>query len=296
MKLNTKIISVDPNKLKLLEKNARFMKHEEFKKLVDNVRRDGKLTSVPFCCLGSDGKYEVLSGNHRVMAGIEAGLETIDVMVTDDDLSEQQKIAIQLSHNAIVGQDDPATLKDLYEKITDIDLKGYSGLDDKTLELLDSVNKISFSEAKLEFQVLNMIFLPDELERAKQVIDKAREEVRKDSETWLANYKDYDRWLDAVENASSSYGIKNVASAVDIVLSVFERHMSDLSEGWIEENSSFVPIESVIGRRKIPIQCARSLLKAVTKIRETGRAEDFVNALQIMSEDFLSGCEQCGEV
>lgn len=48
-------------------------------------------------------------------------------------MSEEHRIAIQLSHNAIVGQDDPDILKKLYDKILDIDLKEYSGLDDKTL-------------------------------------------------------------------------------------------------------------------------------------------------------------------
>ena len=118
--INTRIIEIDPRELKLLKMNARFMRHEEFQRLVANIKRDGQLTSAPFAALDpADGKYEVLSGNHRVQAAISAGLQTIPCIITDDPLSEEQRIAIQLSHNAIVGQDDPDILKKLYDKILD---------------------------------------------------------------------------------------------------------------------------------------------------------------------------------
>src|SRR3990167_530048 len=78
-KMQTKIIRIDPRKLKLLEVNARFMRHEVFMQLTENIKKDRALTSVPFCAIYQyfnaggviptyeDGTliYEVLSGNHR---------------------------------------------------------------------------------------------------------------------------------------------------------------------------------------------------------------------------------------
>lgn len=81
LKVETQIIKIDPSELLLLELNARFMRHEQFARLVQNVRNDGKLTSVPFAVREDDGRYRVLSGNHRVQAAVEAGLTTIDCMV-----------------------------------------------------------------------------------------------------------------------------------------------------------------------------------------------------------------------
>lgn len=75
--MQTKVIHVDPKTLKLLEMNARFMRHEEFQRLVANVKKDGQLTSAPFAARNADGTYEVLSGNHRVQAAIAAGVESI---------------------------------------------------------------------------------------------------------------------------------------------------------------------------------------------------------------------------
>ena len=40
---------VDPKKLILAKKNARFMKPETFKALTSNIKRDKNLSSVPFC-------------------------------------------------------------------------------------------------------------------------------------------------------------------------------------------------------------------------------------------------------
>ena len=49
--INTRIIEIDPRELKLLKMNARFMRHEEFQRLVANIKRDGQLTSAPFAAL-----------------------------------------------------------------------------------------------------------------------------------------------------------------------------------------------------------------------------------------------------
>ena len=104
-----------PGELKLLEKNARYMKAEQFQSLVENIKKDGNLSSLPLCYREKDGKLRVLSGNHRVQAGRQAGVEQILVMVVGDEKDSDARLAIQLSHNAIAGQDDLVILKELWE-------------------------------------------------------------------------------------------------------------------------------------------------------------------------------------
>lgn len=270
--MNVFTLEMNPRDIKLLETNARYMKHEEFNRLVANVRRDGKLTSTPFLCKDKDGRWLCLSGNHRTRAAIEVGLETITCLATDDELSEEQKIAIQLSHNAIAGQDDPATLKALYEKILDTSLKEYSGLDDKTLDLLDKFSSISISEANLQFQTLSMVFLPNELEAARKIIDVAKDQAKSSHDIWFARMEDYDRWLDAQEIISSAHNVKNVATAVEIILKVFERNVTQLSEAWEDttDDKRWVPLETVIGRSKIPAGSAKIIKKALDKMVGSG--------------------------
>jgi hypothetical protein len=292
--METKIIEINPKELKLLELNARYMRHEEFKRLVDNIKRDGKLTSVPFAWLDpEDNKYLVLSGNHRVMASIDAGLEKINVMVTHDKLTKQQRIAIQLSHNAITGQDDPAILKELYEQIIDVDMKIYSGLDDDTLGLLEKVQPMSLSEANLAFQTLSIAFLPNELEEAKEVLDEAIKLAKAD-ETWLARYSEYDDWLDSVEIAGSAAGIRNNATAIKIMLDVFKNNITDLAELYKDDNrktGEWVPIAPIFGTNNIPIKVAQILMKAIDKMlsRQEITKKNIWQALEYWAADYLAG-------
>jgi len=263
--VKTEIITIDPREIKLLELNARYMRHEQYQLLVENIKRDGKLTSVPFCWKTPKGEWECLSGNHRVMAAIDAGLETIDVMVTEEKLTEQQRIAIQLSHNAIAGEDDPAVLKELYLKIDEIVWKEYTGLDDKTLKLLEDVELHSISPVSLEYQIISFAFLPDEAEKAKQVFDELITLIQ-GNEIWAARYKDYDKFLDTLSQVSDSYDVKNTATAISLMLKIVERHITDLSEGWINEDDKDkrrgrVPIASAIGTDLIPVRTAKRLKK-----------------------------------
>jgi hypothetical protein len=107
----------DPSAIKLLSKNARYMSHEMFENLVSNIKRDGALSSMPLCYREPDGTLLVLSGNHRVQAAAQAGLKQILVMVIDKELTREEQVAVQLSHNAIDGKDDPPMLKQLWDEI-----------------------------------------------------------------------------------------------------------------------------------------------------------------------------------
>lgn len=291
--MKTEIIRVNPKELKLLEMNARYMRHEEYAKLVNNIKADGRLTSVPFCWKTPEGKWEVLSGNHRVSAAADAGLEEIDVMVTEEPLTEQQRIAIQLSHNSIAGQDDPAILKALYEKIDVLDLKIYSGLDDKTLELLADVKPFSLKEANLEFQSITVVFLPDELEKAKTVLDEVRKILPKTQEKWMARFSAYDKWLDSVETAGDSHGVKNTATAIDVILKVFNDHITDLSKVWEDEKSrkAFVPLSTIFGLNSIPPDAAKIVKKAIDKMMSRGvvRPRNLWQCLEYWAADYLAG-------
>lgn len=286
------IVSVD--ELEFLEKNARFMKNEQFQNLVNNIKKDGGLSSVPFCYLTEEGKYRVLSGNHRSQAAIEAGLKQIPIMFTDKKLSKEEQISIQLSHNSITGQDDPIILQELYDEIEDLSLKYYSGLDDKLLEQLENVQITGISEAQLNYLMLSFLFLPEEIEHVKEVFERAKESIN--SETILARYGEYDRLLDAQEKTQSAYDVHNGATSLMLILDIFEKHQEDLQEGYLDEegevkHKKFVPISSVLGEDYIPSETASVLKKAVDKMISKG---DITNKnkwqiIEYLAADFLAG-------
>lgn len=264
---------MDPRELKLLEVNARYMRHEMFQQLVVNIRRDGKLTSVPFAWYDGS-EYEVLSGNHRVAAAVEAGLASIEVMLTDDELTDDQRIAIQLSHNAISGEDDPQLLRQLFERIGNVDMRLYSGLDDQALDLLSEVDPISFTEASLKFANVSMIFLPEDLAEAQAILGEALTSASGADEIWLNRIPEYDSLLDALDTTSSAHGIRNTATAMMIIMEMFRAHIGDLAEA-IEErgDSEWVPISVLLGTDKIPVSLARGLAKRIDKELAGGKIE-----------------------
>ncbi|OPF70756.1 hypothetical protein VT50_0235925 [Streptomyces antioxidans] len=270
------MVQGDPRTLTLLDLNARFLPHEQFRQLVANIQRDGCLTSTPLVWNdGDSGRLIVLSGNHRTLAAIEAGLEEIWWMQIDQPLPRQRQIALQLSHNAIAGQDDPAILKELYEELESVEWRQYTGLDDKTLDLLENVDVASLGEANLDFASVQLMFLPDELERAEAAFDAARATGAAD-QRWVAGLEQYEPVLDAMETSRAAYKIGNSATALGVILAVFERHLAELAEGWFDAASGeahrggTAPLETVFGVREVPVETAAAIRAAVDRLVREG--------------------------
>jgi hypothetical protein len=299
--ISTRVERIDLRSLKLLELNARFMRHETFQRLVENLRRDGRLTQTPFAVRPDESVpvdplgagYVVLSGNHRVQAALQAGIESDFVLLCDDLLPEAQRVAIQLAHNAINGEDDPAILKALYEQIDTIDWKLYAGLDDKALGLLQEVKPVPINEANLSFTTLSIVFLPDELEHVREIFDMARA-VAKAEEYWLVRGASYDPLLDALEMAAASYHVKNQATALDIILQLFMAHLEDLVPGYMTSEGSpvhtgSVPLAAVTGKLNLPAKSATIIRKAVERLKGTGETKTAMEGLVTLAQAYLDG-------
>ncbi|MGI5293091.1 hypothetical protein ACQEVF_58635 [Nonomuraea polychroma] len=277
--LNVVNVTRDVRKLRRLTVNARFMSQAKYSQLVDNIRRDGCLTSVPLIWAEPghpEGGELILSGNHRCNAAQDAGVYMIDCkMINNPDLSKARRIAMQLAHNAIDGEDDPATLAQLYEEIDDVDWRGYAGLDDKELQLLEKVNLESLSEANLEFTTVQIVFLPAELEAARACLNDIPTSA---DETWLAARRDYETTLDALTSVHGAHNVGNVATAFGIMLQVFERHLTDLADGYddgtdIPRHKGSVGLETVFGSRAIPAADAIVLRRALKFAEDHGEIE-----------------------
>ncbi|MGW4007943.1 ParB N-terminal domain-containing protein [Streptomyces sp. NPDC004763] len=291
-----KLVRRDPRTLTPLEVNARYMRKEEWDRLVENIRRDGCLTSTPLLYSGGEydeGRELILSGNHRTKAAAEAGIEEIDCMLIEEHLTRQQLVAIQLSHNAIAGQDDPATLKQLYEELDDVDWRAYSGLDDEQLQLLAEVSPEGLSEANLDFATVSLIFLPAELEAAREAFDQAR---LGQNESWLAARADYMQTLDTLASTHAAHKVGNVATALHAILAIVERHLDELQEGYTAPNgehlhSGHVGLETVLGARTLPAPAAVTLNKAIAAAEGRGDIEQGQGwrLLERLAGEYLSG-------
>lgn len=275
----------DPRTLTLLAENARFMPHEMFQRLVDNLRRDGVLTQWPFVWHNQEtGERIVLSGNHRVDAAIQAGLTSIDWTECDEPMSKDERLGYQLSHNAISGEDDPTVLKRLYESIEDVDARLFSGLSDNALDLMGDVDMSSLAEANLDFTTVQIVFLPPEYERALAAVDLARKMSA--DVTWIAVESQHYKVLDAIEDARESAHVINVATALDVLLDVWDRHREDLRSGWLGDDGHVlggakddVPITSIAGH-VMPAAQGAFVVRAIEKMKNRGEIKDSWEAIE----------------
>ncbi|GGZ23415.1 hypothetical protein GCM10010387_15720 [Streptomyces inusitatus] len=294
--MKTEIRTGDPRSLRLLDLNARFMRHEQYQQLVANVRRDEALTSTPFVWHDVEtGDRIVLSGNHRTKASIEAGIDEITWLETSDALTESQRLAIQLSHNSIAGEDDLAILKSLYERIDDLDLRQYAGLDDATLELLADLDSPSLGEANLSFQTLAIVFLPDDLKDAQAVIREALGLAASSDAVWVAALRQYDQTMAALDLASKSADVTNVATAFGLILESFKDHAAELVDAWFDRDTGepkhhgMAPLLTLFHTDAMPTKSAAIVEKALQQAVARGDvpAEHRHKALELWARQYL---------
>jgi hypothetical protein len=285
------------DQIDLLEKNARYMRAETFRRLVDNIKKDGQLSQIPFCVKKPSGRFLCLSGNHRVQGARAAGLHETPVIWIDDALvSREEQLAIQLSHNAIAGEDDATILKELWDELQSIDAKLYSGLDDKQLAQLAAVQMPAISEVRLDFRTATFLFLPEELERVNEAFAAAKAQIVT-NQLYLARFGDFDRLLDALEKVGASYGIRNGATSILILLDIFARHHTDLAAGWFNEptltakHKGWVPLSSILGTDTVPAEAAVVIKQAVDKMQADGDVDETSRwqAIEKIAADYLAG-------
>lgn len=190
--------------------NAHFMPKRVYDQLVDNIRRDGNLSTLPFCWHDADGRVHILSGHHRIDAARDAGVEAVLYLYTDADLTEDQRTAIQISHNSLVGTDDLAILKRQWESIASIEAKLYSGLDDETFKSFEPVALGAFNEKDIHFETIELLFLPAETERLKEILAKLGKGKRA---RFAGTVDQYDQFADALMQLKDATAIFNSATA-----------------------------------------------------------------------------------
>ena len=160
------------------------------------------------------------------MAAKDAGIPLILVLYTDAKLSRSEQRAIQLSHNAIVGQDNPTTLRELWQEMDDLGAKIYSGLDDGLIETMERINVQTINEEALRFQELTILFMASEIDRIKDVlkrlgsINKAR---------FAARYDEFDRFFEALLEFKEAANVVNTGTAI--------MAMIEIVETWITEHN-----------------------------------------------------------
>lgn len=211
-----------------LERNAHYMDKDIFDRLVDNVAEDGFLSQLPFGMKRQeDGKYLMLSGNHRLKAAIKAKLEYILILYIDE-VDKDTQLGYQLSHNALVGKDDRQMLKEIYEEIQSLEKREFSGLNG--LDFVD-VNKIStpaINDGDIEITEMKFMFVESRANNIKTVLDTLEKmEIGEESSIIVGSFESYIRLTQEVKKR---YQIKSRSVAFSKMIDICEAYLEELAK------------------------------------------------------------------
>lgn len=202
---------VQPKELKEQPVNARYMPPEMFERLVQNIKKDQRLESLPFCAY-VNGEIQIVSGHHRVRAAIQAGLEEIYVIVDVTNLGRDRIKAKQLAHNSIQGQDDPEILRRIFEEIKDADARIEAFVTDEMLKKIATA-RVEDLNIPMEFREVTLLFVPIEKEEFEEVVKLIEERlVREESEYYLADMKLLGLIRKVSKKISEKYKIKSMGT------------------------------------------------------------------------------------
>jgi hypothetical protein len=219
--LETRYVTRRLRELKPLDKNPHFLPAAKYNALVANLRRDKVLTSSPLIY-----RDVILSGNHRVRAALEAGINEGVCCEILTELTEERQIAIQLSHNSLVGDDDPSGLRELYEALP-LDEKLYSGLTDDIFKD-EPVDIASLGAVAPQYEEVTLLFLPEEREAFMELVQRVEKGAKVKPLRLVAQLSTFDELFEAIVGVKQQLNVHNTAMALKLVAKLAVERLEQL--------------------------------------------------------------------
>jgi len=210
--------------------NARSMSSDAFNQLTDNVKRSGRLESLPFCAYTD--KLELISGHHRTRAARKAGMTKIWCLVDVSGMTRSWVVSKQLSHNSIQGKDNPEIVAQLLQEIQDSDAVIEAFVESDLSELVTDTRLLTRElDVSFETKAVTLLFLPAQHKLFLQAMGSLVEEA---DDIFLATREEYDLLVDTVGEVSETYNIKSTptlfATMAEIVLEHVEKKKKAAAE------------------------------------------------------------------
>lgn len=221
---------VDINLIDEADMNANEMTGEDFAQLCDNIGKSG-LSSVPSCYKKENGRFVMISGHHRLRACKKLHYKTIGILYClESELSKDEIIAIQLSHNSLHGHDNTSILKKLFEQIQSVDFKQFAHVNVDEIPPV-STEGISVFALKENF-VFTVVLYPDSFDSLDELFGDIREQASKSDALILANEKENERLLLKLQTEiGKQYDIKSPSISFAKLLELASERLTEIKEG-----------------------------------------------------------------
>ena len=221
---------VDINLIDEADMNANEMTGEDFAQLCDNIGKSG-LSSVPSCYKKENGRFVMISGHHRLRACKKLHYKTIGILYClESELSKDEIIAIQLSHNSLHGHDNTSILKKLFEQIQSVDFKQFAHVNVDEIPPV-STEGISVFALKENF-VFTVVLYPDSFDSLDELFGDIREQASKSDALILANEKENERLLLKLQTEiGKQYDIKSPSISFAKLLELASERLTEIKKG-----------------------------------------------------------------
>ena len=116
----------------------------------------------------------MISGHHRLRACKKLGYKKMGILyASETDLTQDEIIAIQLSHNSLHGEDDRSILKKLFSQIQNVDFKKFANVNIDEIGSMPA-NKLTFNPFSENYTV-GIVLYKDSKEAFEELIGNIRD-------------------------------------------------------------------------------------------------------------------------
>jgi hypothetical protein len=216
--------------LKEQDKNARVMDPTMFKRLVENIKHDSRLESLPFVSMtqaeDKPPAFEVISGHHRLRAARTAGLDRVAVLVDTTGMNRSQLVSKQLAHNAIQGDDDVDMLAALFSEMESVVDILASAIDPETIGA-DKIGSVGIERISLNMVYTTLVFqvLPTQLEDLNEIMLKIPDKAEV---VGFWSQEVYEEFEKSARRLGRQYDIRAVGAIMSKMVDIAKEHLDNL--------------------------------------------------------------------
>ena len=218
------IVSID--QLEETQVNANKMSEAAFNRLVENIRISGGLSSAIGCYRrAEDGKFVIFSGNHRKKAAELLRILEVPVIYAEEaDLTKDEIIALQLSHNSLHGYDDKGILARLFAEIQQVDFKEFANITIDEVKPIDTKG-VSFS-VDSEHYTVSLIFYRKDYELLQELFGVITDATKKSDLVLLTDGdQNEDDYWHLVKEVREKYNILSTNTTFAKILELAKKQM-----------------------------------------------------------------------
>ena len=213
-------------KLQESELNANVMTDAYFNRLVENIKISGGLSSA-IGCVKKGEVYQIFSGHHRYRAAIQLRYKVVPVIYADEkDMTTDELIALQTSHNSLHGEDDKGILRRLFEQIQSIEFKEFANIDINEITPI-SIDSVGFGVEQEQYSV-SLVFYKKEKAMLEELLGIVTEQTASHDMVILTEADENEEYyLQLMKAIERKYQIKSTSTRFQKLLELAKKALDD---------------------------------------------------------------------